>query len=305
MLRPPYVRAVSGLQASDYFATIIHFLYSTPLLRQWRGEKMRLILETHNYDPAIYGHLREASHNPLLRYLCSQATRVSLRELQALPRGTTLVHVSESDSIAYQQHRPDLRHEVIENGCRIAPRSTAPDYQTPGPKQLIFVGSLFAQMNQDALFNFSRVYWPALRDIARMRVVGSHPPSAVSALCATEGWDLNANVTDAELDAIYASAHFSIAPFAYGAGSKLKLVEACGRGVPMLATKAGATGMAAAPPCVHVADDATDWKRIVTEWTPTEADIRATLDFAQQLSWPALAQKLMKIIESTELVTIP
>jgi len=305
MLRPPYLRAVAGLRAGDFFATMVHFLYSAPLLRQWSGEKMRLILETHNYDPAIYGHLREASRNPLVRYLCSQAARVSLQELAALPTGTTLVHVSESDAAAYREHRPDLRHEVIENGCRMAPRASAPDYRTSGRKQLIFVGSLFAQMNQDALFHFSRVYWPALRGVAQMRVVGSLPPSAVSALCLAQGWELSANVTDAELESIYGSAHFAIAPFAYGAGSKLKLMEACGRGVPVLATRAGITGMARTPPCVHVMDDPADWERIVTEWTPTAENIRSTLDFAEQISWPSLARKLVKVIEDAELVTIP
>ncbi len=237
-----------------------------PLLKLWRGKSNRLAIETHNYDPDIYGKLREASGNPLLRYLCGQASRFSLQQLASLPKGTMLVHVSDYDAAAYRKHRPDLEHVVIENGCRMAPRPTAPEYGGSAPKQLIFVGSLFAQMNQDALFHFARVYWPALRGSARMRVVGSLPPAAVASLCATEGWELSANVTDAELEQIYSSAHFAIAPFAYGAGSKLKLMEACGRGVPMLTTKGGATGMTNVPPCVHVTDEPKDWKRIVQEW---------------------------------------
>jgi hypothetical protein len=304
MLRPPFLRAASEHPPGEFDATMIHFLYSLPLLRQWRGEKMRLIVETHNYDPAIYGHLREASTNPVLRYLCSQATRVSLRQLQALPKGTTLVHVSQSDATAYENHRPDLRHVVIENGCRMAPRTSAPDYNAPGPKQLIFVGSLFAQMNQDALFNFSRVYWPSLRGNARVRVVGSLPSSAIAALCITEGWELCPNVSDAELEALYNTAHFAIAPFAYGAGSKLKLMEACGRGVPVLATEAGVTGMASVPPCVQVTDEPKEWKRLVTDWAPTATDVRDTLEFAEQVSWPCLARKLVKVIEDTDFVTI-
>jgi glycosyltransferase involved in cell wall biosynthesis len=304
-LRPPYLRAATELPPSDFFGTIIHFLYNVPVLQAWHGQKMRIIIETHNYDPAIFGHLAEASRNPVLRYLCRQATRFSLRQLAMLPKGTTLVHVSDSDAAAYEKHRPDLRHEVIENGCHIAPRTSAPDYAAPGPKQLMFVGSLFAQMNQDALFNFSRVQWPALRGVAKMRVVGSLPPSAVTALCIAEGWELCANVSDAELEQLYASAHFAIAPFGYGAGSKLKLMEACGRGVPMLATKAGVTGMTTVPPCVHVSDDSKDWKRIVTEWAPTPEAVRETLEFAEQVSWPRLARKLVKIIEESDVATIP
>jgi glycosyltransferase involved in cell wall biosynthesis len=305
MLTPSFTRAVAELRPGDFHATIVHFLYSLPLLHAWRGEQTRLIIETHNYDPAIYAGLRNASRNPLLRYLCSHAARISLRRLQALPKGTTLVHVSESDLAAYQQRRPDLHHVVIENGCRVSPRATAPDYMTLGEKQLLFVGSLSAQMNQDALFNFSRVFWPCLRGIARMRVVGSLPPPAVTELCSAEGWELCPNVSEAELEGFYASAHYALAPFTYGAGSKLKLMEACGRGVPVIATQAGVTGLATIPPCIHVTDEPKDWKRIVQGGPPGAEAIRETLDFAEQFSWPCLGAKLVRTVENSAVVKIP
>jgi len=305
MLTPSFLREVARLRPEDFHATIIHFLYSLPLLQSWRGRKMRLLVETHNYDPAIYAGLRDGSRNPLLRYLCDQASLKSLQALVALPKGTTLVHVSESDAAAYREISPDLRHVVIENGCRVAPRATSPDYSAPGPKQLLFVGSLSAQMNQDALVHFSRTYWPSLRGGAKMRVVGSMPPSGVASLCIAEGWELCPNVSDAELEGFYASAHFAVAPFAYGAGSKLKLMEACGRGVPMLSTQAGVTGMTKLPPCVLLTDDPKEWKRLVQEWTPTPQVVRETLDFAEQVSWPALSARLAKLIADAEVVTIP
>ncbi|MCE0523808.1 MAG: glycosyltransferase [Methylacidiphilales bacterium] len=305
MLTPAFIQAAAELRASDFQATIVHFLYSLPVIHMWRGEQMRLIIETHNYDPAIYDGLRNASRNPLLRHLCSQASKTSFARLQSLPKGTTLVHVSESDLAAYESKRPDLHHVVIENGCRVAPRTSAPDYAAPGEKQLLFVGSLSAQMNQDALFNFSRAYWPSLRGIARVRVVGSLPPSAVTELCAAQGWELCSNVTDAQLEGFYASAHYALAPFAYGAGSKLKLMEACGRGVPVIATRAGATGLATTPPAIHVTDEPKEWKRIVQGPPPAAQAIRETLDFAEQLSWPSLGAKLVKVVESSAVVTIP
>jgi glycosyltransferase involved in cell wall biosynthesis len=305
MLTPAFLREVAGLRPEDFHATIIHFLYSLPLLRQWSGRKMRLLVETHNFDPAIYAGLRDGSRNPLIRYMCDQATRHALRELAALPKGTTMVHVSEADATAYRQISPDLRHVVIENGCRVAPRATTPDYTAAGPKQLIFVGSLSTQMNQDALVNFSRTFWPLLRGAAKLRVVGSNPSSGVSTLCIAEGWELCPNVSDAELESLYTSAHFAVAPFAYGAGSKLKLMEACGRGVPMLSTQAGVTGVAKLPPCVLVTDEAKEWKRLVQEWVPSPQAVRETLNFAEQVSWPALSARLAKIIADAELVTIP
>jgi hypothetical protein len=54
-----------------------------------------------------------------------------------------------------------------------------------------------------------------------------------------------------------------------------------------------------------VTDEPKDWKRLVQEWTPTPEAVRATLDFAEQVSWPALSARLAKIIADAELVTIP
>jgi glycosyltransferase involved in cell wall biosynthesis len=304
MLTPAVMGAMAELSPGDFDVTIVHFLYNLPVLQGWSGKPMRLVIDTHNYDPGIYAGLRNASRNPVLRRLCHQATATSLRRLRALPQGTTLVHVSESDLEAYRSQRPDLNHVVIENGCRVAPRTSAPDYAA-GPKQLLFVGSLSAQMNQDALFNFGKVFWPSLKGIARMRVVGSLPPPAVKALCEAEGWELCPNVSEAELEGHYASAHYALAPFAYGAGSKLKLMEACGRGVPLIATRVGATGFSVTPPCLHITDEPKEWKRIVESGTPTAQAIQETLEFAERLSWPRLAARLTQIVEKIEVVMIP
>jgi hypothetical protein len=304
MLTPAFRRAVAALSAQDFQATIVHFLYALPLLAGWRGQRMRLIVETHNFDPAVYAALGQASGNPLFRILCQRAVNKSLAALRALPPGTTLVHVSEADSAAYRGLRADLHHVVIENGCRVAPRTSAPDYTGEGEKRLLFVGSLSAQMNQDALSYLSSTFWPSLRGVARMCVAGSHPSPAVRALCAEQGWELRPNVSDSELSGLYDTAHYAVAPFAYGAGSKLKLMEACGRRVPILTTRAGATGLATTPPCVHVSDDAGDWLRIVRGGPPTPESIRDTLAFAEQVSWPQLGARLAKIIDAMEQVTI-
>jgi hypothetical protein len=305
MLTSALRQEMAGLRAQDFQATIVHFLYGLPLLAPWRGQRMRLIVDTHNFDPAVFAGFATATRNPLRRLLCRRAVSTSLRALAALPTGTTLVHVSATDAAAYQNIRPDLNHVVIENGCKPAPRQVAPDYASAGAKQLLFVGSLSAQMNQDALVHFSKVFWPSLRGMARVRVAGSHPSSAVAALCAEQGWELRPNVSDGELEEFYATAHYALAPFAYGAGSKLKLLEACGRGVPVLATLAGATGLPAPPPLVHVSDNPEDWRRTIHSGIPSPQALQETLGFAEQVSWPQLGVRLSRIVQDAERVLLP
>ena len=316
MLRPRFRRAVAQLRIKDYEAVVIHFLYSIPLINAWRGQQLRLLIETHNYDPEFFAALGNATRNPLRRLLCRRAIRTSLSALRALPKGATLVHVSQSDLVAYEALRPDLDHVVVENGCRLLPRATAPDYTEPGKKQLLFVGSLSVQQNQDALHHLSKVFWPLLRGIAHLHVVGSNPSPAITALCAAQGWELHPNVSDAELRALYAAAHYALAPFPYGAGSKLKLVEACGHGVPVITTRAGVTGLPKLPPLVHVSDEPQEWKHFAQNERP-EFDIhsaqqhhsppqalRETLAFARELSWSHLGKKLARIAEAASIAQI-
>jgi glycosyltransferase involved in cell wall biosynthesis len=316
MLRPSFRQAVAQLRIKDYEAVIIHFLYSVPLINAWRGQQLRLLVDTHNYDPEMFTALSNATRNPLRRLLCRRAICTSLSALRTLPKGATLMHVSQSDLAAYKPLRPDLNHMVVENGCRLAPRATAPDYTAPGKKQLLFVGSLSVQQNQDALHHLSKVFWPSLRGIAHLHVAGSNPSPAIAALCAAQGWELHPNASDAVLKGLYAAAHYALAPFTYGTGSKLKLVEACGHGVPVIATQAGVTGLPTLPPLVHVSDEPQEWKRIAQnehpEWnirsaqqhrSPAQA-LRETLDFARGLSWSHLGTKLARIAETASIAQI-
>lgn len=304
MLTRAFRQSVDQVHIKDYNAVIIHFLYSVSLIGAWRGERLRLLIDTHNYDPAFFAALGNASRNPVRHLLCRRAIRTAHKALAFLPEGTTLVHVSQSDLAAYQHLRPDLNHVVVENGCQVAPRGNKQDYAVRGKKELLFVGSLSVQQNQDALFHLSKAFWPLLRETAYLHVAGSNPPRAVKSLCAAHGWQLHSNVSDAELEALYDRAHYALAPFTYGAGSKLKLLEACGRGVPLITTEAGATGLSTLPPLVHVSDHAEDWQCIIANGPPRTAAIRETLEFAKQLSWGSLGAKLARIVETAPIAKI-
>ena len=296
--------SVERLAGEPWAAVLVNFLYATPLLRPLRGRSLRLVIDTHNYDPAVFGGFAAAARNPLTRLLCRRAIRTSRRALATLPAGTVLVHVSAADAEQWRGDRPDLRHEVVENGCDLQPRAGRPDYAA-ATKQLVFVGSLSAQMNRDALAHFARTFWPALRDSARLRVVGSNPPPELAKLCHSLGWELRANVSEAGLTAAYADAHYAILPFAYGAGSKLKLFEALGRGLPVLTTAAGAVGVDGLPPCVQVSDSAAAWRSNLEAGAGfTGEKWQAGLDFARRYSWDSLAVRLRDVVETARPVDL-
>jgi len=206
-----------------------------------------------------------------------------------------MVHVSKSDLEAYRLRRPDLEHLVVENGTNPKPRRFLPEY-APGKKfQLMFVGSLANTMNRDALELFGKRFWPTLNQVAEMRVVGSSPPPAVKALCESNGWNLHANVSDGDLDSHYEQVHFSVMPFGYGEGSKLKLLEACGRGVPVLSTTAGKVGFDDLPQWIRVDDSPEGWRASLDGAHLFNLDAGVELvRFSERYSWDHLAQRFFE-----------
>ena len=73
-------------------------------------------------------------------------------------------------------------------------------------------------------------------------IAGSNPPADVQAL-ARDAISVRANVSDAELRELYRTARVAAVPLRYGAGVKLKVVEALREGLPLVTTSIGAQGM--------------------------------------------------------------
>lgn len=77
---------------------------------------------------------------------------------------------------------------------------------------------------------------------ARFVIAGSNPPPDVLAL-ANDAISVRANVSDAELRELYRTARVAVVPLRYGAGVKLKVVEALREGLPLVTTWIGAQGV--------------------------------------------------------------
>lgn len=287
---------------SEYDIVNIHFLFASPLFNHFRGRRLGLTIDTHNYDPDVFGFYRDWARDPVTRLLAGRAARMSVESVAGLPRGTVMIHVSEADAKAYTALRPDLRHEVIENGCVVRPRARGPDY-TAKTKVLAFVGSLSAKMNEDALANFATEFWPVLQGDATVVVAGSNPSSLVIRICSANGWRLLPNVSEEALDQIYEAAHFGVLPFQYGAGSKLKLLEACGRGVPVLSTRAGVGGVHQIPASIFVGEDPGGWLQMLRDPGPLQSRIPEATAFAERHTWRVLGERRLRLLESCAPVT--
>jgi O-antigen biosynthesis protein len=115
---------------------------------------------------------------------------------------------------------------------------------TPDPV-ILFVGGFAHGPNQEAVLWFVDHVLPLIREhfpAVKLAVVGSNPSLKVLEL-AGDGISVASNVSDAELREFYRTSRVAVVPLRYGAGVKLKVVEALREGLPLVTTPIGAQGL--------------------------------------------------------------
>ena len=127
---------------------------------------------------------------------------------------------------------------VMPNVPFLAPDPTAMVPVEGTTETLLFVGSAGHRPNLAGVTWFLRACWPAIRaarPAARFRIVGFGDWSALPAdLAAQPGVEVVGGVDD--LAPEYGQARAAICPILEGAGSQIKVIEACAYGRPVVST---------------------------------------------------------------------
>lgn len=122
--------------------------------------------------------------------------------------------------------------------------SQAPQIALLEKPQLLFVGNLSNPANVDAVLFFAHQIWPLVVEHCPeccFVVAGRTPTPAILALGQDRQIQVKANVPD--LSKLYQTATAALVPLRFGAGTKLKLLEAFGYGVPVVSTSVGCEGV--------------------------------------------------------------
>jgi GT2 family glycosyltransferase len=178
--------------------------------------------------------------------------------------------------------------------------------QPPAAPQLLFVAGFGHPPNAQAAVWFVRDILPLIRarvPAARLAIVGSHPSPEVRALVG-EAVALHANVSDTELAAWYGRACVAVIPLTFGAGVKLKVVEALREGLPVVTTAIGAEGLPGVDAIIGVCDDAAGFAEAAIRLLQDDAVWRAQsarqIAFAKaHFSEAALRADLLRVMGHT------
>jgi glycosyltransferase involved in cell wall biosynthesis len=299
------------LTQNDYGGVVFSYIASASGVDSAAlGANRMMCVETHNDEFKWFEDLGRRTRNPLVKLVAWQSRRWLGRFLPDQGRGLVYVHVSDQDQAAYEGRLPGSRGFVVPVGVRLPDGQgggAALALSPSGELRLLFVGSLSVGMNLDALRNFARRFFlPIKQELGpelRMQVAGSRPSKAVKELCRNNQWELYPDVSEEELSKLLRQAAFTVLPFEYATGGKLKLLQSLAFGVPVLATSVVRDQLERLPsPCVF-SDRPEAWLAAVRDVREhgISADKReALVGIADGYSWERTSELLCNKLLGSE-----
>ena len=162
---------------------------------------------------------------------------------QCLPHFDLLLAASQGEARSLSARAANRPVLVIPNTVA-SPRTRRSNRPRRRTRTIVFVGTMGYAPNADAISWFAARVWPRLRREApfpvRLIVVGASPPATLARLDARCDMTVTGEVGD--VAPFYDVADLAVVPLRAGGGTRIKLLEAASRGVPVVSTSFGAAG---------------------------------------------------------------
>ncbi len=159
-------------------------------------------------------------------------------------QSNTVFYPSEEEAAEVRRLAPDVDAVAVPLYCFDSVEEDAAD-NLAERADILFVAGFAHPPNVDAACWLMTDVMPLVRksypDVT-VHLVGSNPTDVVKALSGP-GVEVHGYVSDANLATMYRNARVVVAPLRFGAGVKLKVLEAMQRGTPLVTTSAGAQGL--------------------------------------------------------------
>ncbi len=244
---PPLVDRFSGfsrqvgdaVEGERYALGVIEHFWCAPYWEQISRVCARTVLDLHNIESTLHARCAECERGAT-GFAHRRFSEAALELERAwLPRFSDILTASEGDGKLAKASAPGARVTVYPNSIPLPPMR-----ETGADEAIVFSGNLEYHPNISAVRFFRQQVWPGLRDrwpALVWRLVGKNP-EAVRGCCSG---DARIEVRGPVADAIaeLARARVAIAPILAGSGTRLKILEAWGAGLPVVSTRLGAEGL--------------------------------------------------------------
>jgi glycosyltransferase involved in cell wall biosynthesis len=250
---------LSLLARNAYDLVVVEGLYMDPYVP--RDVRRRALLDAHNVEL----HRVEAMARSVGLTPRGIAARMQRRPLRAYEREvvSSVAAVTCVSEIEAAHFRTLTAHEVhvVPNGVDCD--ALRPRESLPSAAGALFVGSMDYSANVDAVGYLAREILPHVRRRdAVVTVIGSNPRAEVFAQAEQSPVPVEVLGFVADTSPYFAARRAFVVPLRFGGGTRLKILEAMARGIPVVSTSVGCEGLDVEPGRdLLVADDPADFAR--------------------------------------------
>jgi glycosyltransferase involved in cell wall biosynthesis len=177
---------------------------------------------------------------PMERLMLLQTPRLLLAEIQAMRLATATFVCSDEDRRYLSRFVGSKRVLTVPNSVRFPPLGGG---DASGPT-VLFVGSMGYRPNAQAVEILVQQVWPSIREQvpdARLIIVGSR--AELTAVYPSRDPSVTFTGFVDDLDAWYGKARVICCPIYYGAGTRVKIIEAAAHAKAVVSTTVGAEGL--------------------------------------------------------------
>jgi glycosyltransferase involved in cell wall biosynthesis len=237
-----YYHILINLLKEKQFDAIIleNSLNAVKVIRRY-DKKVKIIYNAHNVD----ANLAKAAFNR--KEITSKELKNCYDLESNLYKKVNAIFTCSNDDrdMLDQMNNGRLKIAVIPNGVNIPEKRYNVAVNEEIPQFLLFCGSLWSVPNAEGLYWFCKEIWPKiLHQFPKLKllVVGiGELPEKYSDTYSTTSTEFTGAVDDVK--PYYNKAAVSIVPLLTGSGTRLKILEAMGMGVPVVSTTIGAEGI--------------------------------------------------------------
>jgi polysaccharide biosynthesis protein PslH len=253
------------IQSQSFDILWVNFLSMSNYIESCSSSKSKRMLDLHNIDELVWQHYARYSNNLAMKIFASiNQLKVESFQHKILNNYHTAVCVSQADADYMKVHYPDVNIWLIPNG--VDTEYFIPKNLSKKSNIIMLCASMDVTMNIDAALNFAKIFPKIKQKIpdCEFWIVGRNPPAQIRDLNHDGYIKVTGSVDDVR--PYYEQARVIVAPYRFGGGTKLKILEAMAMNLPIIATSVGCQGIdTSGVTQIPVCDDMEQFARTVIE----------------------------------------